>query len=180
MTTTAAPATPRPPVLDPAESTELGRAARTTAPRASHAELPARSGPGALKILAAQDVGRVQDLLPIRYARMALSPFTFLRGSAAVMTADLAGGPVSGIDVQLCGDAHLANFGFFASPERRLIFDVNDFDETLPGPWEWDVKRLAASVEVAGRDRGFRPRERRAPWRRACAPTGRRCAATPR
>src|SRR5689334_20977094 len=107
MTTTAAPATPRPPVLDPAESTELGRAARTTAPRSSHAELPPRSGPGALKILAAQDVGRVQDLLPIRYARMALSPFTFLRGSAAVMTADLAGSPVSGIDVQLCGDAHL-------------------------------------------------------------------------
>ncbi|MCE0761518.1 DUF2252 domain-containing protein [Pseudonocardia kujensis] len=92
---------------------------------------------------------------------MGLSPFTFLRGSAAVMTADLAGTPVSGIDVQLCGDAHLANFGFFASPERRLVFDVNDFDETLPGPWEWDVKRLAASVEVAGRDRGFRTRERR-------------------
>ncbi|MFR9807369.1 DUF2252 domain-containing protein, partial [Pseudonocardia sp. RS010] len=155
-------AAPPAPVLRPAERIELGRAARSTAPRSSHAELPARRGRGALKILAAEDVGRVQDLLPIRYARMGASPFAFLRGSAAVMTADLAGTPVSGIDVQLCGDAHLANFGFFASPERRLVFDVNDFDETLPGPWEWDVKRLAASVEVAGRDRGFGAAARRA------------------
>ncbi|GAA2888423.1 DUF2252 domain-containing protein [Pseudonocardia halophobica] len=165
MTRTAAPpAAPErhPAAVGPAERIELGRAARTAAPRSSHAELPARRGKGALKILAAQDVGRVQDLLPIRYARMAISPFTFLRGSAAVMTADLADTPVSGIDVQLCGDAHLANFGFFASPERRLVFDLNDFDETLRGPWEWDVKRLAASVEVAGRDRGFRTRDRAA------------------
>jgi uncharacterized protein (DUF2252 family) len=165
MTRTAAPPAPpapHPSAAGPAERIELGRAARSATPRSSHAELPARRGKGALKILAAQDVGRVQDLLPIRYARMGLSPFTFLRGSAAVMTADLAGTPVSGIDVQLCGDAHLANFGFFASPERRLIFDVNDFDETLRGPWEWDLKRLAASVEVAGRDRGFRTRDRRA------------------
>ncbi|MFC5952923.1 DUF2252 domain-containing protein [Pseudonocardia lutea] len=165
MTSTAAPPAPpaaRPPAPGPAERVELGRAARAAASRSSHAELPARRGKGALKILAAQDVGRVQDLLPIRYARMALSPFAFLRGSAAVMTADLAATPVSGIDVQLCGDAHLANFGFFASPERRLVFDVNDFDETLRGPWEWDVKRLAASVEVAGRDRGLGPRDRAA------------------
>ncbi|RTL70469.1 MAG: DUF2252 domain-containing protein [Pseudonocardiaceae bacterium] len=144
----------------PAEHHERGRSARAEVPRSAHAELPARRGPGALRLLAAQDVGRVADLLPLRYARMGASPFTFLRGSAAVMTADLARTPVSGIEVQLCGDAHLANFGFFSSPERRLVFDVNDFDETLTGPWEWDVKRLAASVEVAGRDREFSPADR--------------------
>jgi uncharacterized protein (DUF2252 family) len=102
---------------------------------------------------------RVADLLPIRYARMIVSPFAFYRGAAAIMAGDLGPTPTSGSIVQLCGDAHIANFGTFDSPERDLVFDVNDFDETLPGPWEWDVKRLAASVCVAGRDRGFKPRQ---------------------
>jgi uncharacterized protein (DUF2252 family) len=143
------------------ERIELGRAARAHTPRSAHAEVPDPGRRDPVAVLAGQDAGRVAELLPLRYARMALSPFTFYRGSAAVMAADLAATPVSGLRVQLCGDAHLANFGFFASPERRLVFDVNDFDETLPGPWEWDVKRLAASVEVAGRDRGFTRSARR-------------------
>ena len=97
----------------------------------------------------------MQELVPIRHARMMVSPFTFYRGAALLMAADLAGTPTSGITTQICGDAHLSNFGVFGTPERTLIFDINDFDETLPGPWEWDVKRLGASFEVAGRDRGF-------------------------
>ena len=101
-------------------------------------------------------------LVPIRHGRMLVSPFTFYRGSAAIMAADLASSPVSGITVQLCGDAHLSNFGLFGTPERRLLFDINDFDETLPGPWEWDVKRMAASFEVMGRFRGFSRQDRRA------------------
>jgi uncharacterized protein (DUF2252 family) len=100
--------------------------------------------------------------VPIRYGRMLSSPFAFFRGASLIMAADLAGTPASGMRVQLCGDAHLSNFGVFASPERQLVFDVNDFDETLPGPWEWDVKRLAASLEIAGRDNGFAPDQRRA------------------
>jgi uncharacterized protein (DUF2252 family) len=103
----------------------------------------------------------VPELVPIRYGRMSLSPFTFLRGSAGVMASDLAQTSVSGITVQLCGDAHLSNFGFFATPERNLVFDVNDFDETLPGPWEWDLKRLAASIVVAGRQNGYTAQENR-------------------
>jgi uncharacterized protein (DUF2252 family) len=103
----------------------------------------------------------VQELLPIRYGRMAVSPFTFFRGAALVMAGDLSGTPLSGLVAQLCGDAHLSNFGLFASPERRLVFDVNDFDETLPGPWEWDVKRLAASLEIAGRENGYPTKQRR-------------------
>ena len=102
------------------------------------------------------------ELVPIRYGRMLVSPFTFYRGAAAIMAADLAATPVSGITVQLCGDAHLSNFGVFGTPERQLIFDINDFDETLPGPWEWDVKRMAASFEVMGRFRGFSPDDRHA------------------
>jgi uncharacterized protein (DUF2252 family) len=109
-----------------------------------------------------EDATRVPELVPIRYGRMLVSPFTFYRGAAALMAGDLAGTPVSGLTVQLCGDAHLSNFGVYAAPDRRLVFDLNDFDETLEGPWEWDVKRLAASLEIAGRDRGFRRRERRA------------------
>jgi uncharacterized protein (DUF2252 family) len=144
-----------------AHGNERGRAARATAPRSAHADLPARSGKSAVEIVTDQNAGRLQALLPLRHARMAQTPFTFYRGAAAVMAADLADTAVSGIDVQLCGDAHLSNFGFFGSPERRLIFDVNDFDETLRGPWEWDVKRLATSVEVAGRDRGFAGQVRR-------------------
>ena len=102
------------------------------------------------------------QLVPIRYGRMLVSPFTFYRGAALIMAADLAATPVSEVTVQLCGDAHLSNFGLFGTPERQMIFDINDFDETLPGPWEWDVKRLAASFEIMGRDRGFSPADRRA------------------
>jgi uncharacterized protein (DUF2252 family) len=113
-------------------------------------------------LLEEQGASRVPELVPIRYGRMLASPFTFYRGAALIMAADLAATPVSGVTVQLCGDAHLSNFGLFGSPERRMLFDINDFDETLPGPWEWDVKRLAASFEIMGRDRGFSPADRRA------------------
>jgi uncharacterized protein (DUF2252 family) len=112
-------------------------------------------------LLEEQSVGRVRELVPLRYGRMLLSPFCFFRGSAAVMAADLAATPVSGVTVQLCGDAHVSNFGMFGTPERQMIFDINDFDETLPGPWEWDVKRMAASLEIMGRDRGFSADHRR-------------------
>jgi uncharacterized protein (DUF2252 family) len=135
---------------------ERGRDARRLVPRGSHAEwAPAPDRPDPLKLLEAQARDRIQELLPIRYARMMASPFAFLRGSAVVMANDLAGTPKSGIQAQLCGDAHLLNFGAYASPERTLLFDLNDFDETLPGPWEWDIKRLAASFVVAARDNGF-------------------------
>ncbi|MBP2328700.1 uncharacterized protein (DUF2252 family) [Kibdelosporangium banguiense] len=139
-----------------------GKAARSAVPRARHAEFtrdPDRPDP--LALLASQDAARVQDLLPIRYGRMALSPFSHFRGAALPMASDLAGTARTGFLVQACGDAHLLNFGLFASPERRLVFDINDFDETLPGPWEWDVKRLAASLEIAGRNNGYAPKQRR-------------------
>ena len=113
-----------------------------------------------MALLESQAKSRVPELVPIRYGRMLVSPFTFYRGAALIMASDLATTPRSGFDVQACGDAHLSNFGVFASAERNLVFDVNDFDETLPGPWEWDVKRLAASLAIAGRDRGFSDRER--------------------
>jgi uncharacterized protein (DUF2252 family) len=113
-------------------------------------------------LLEEQAETRVPMLVPIRYGRMLVSPFTFYRGAALIMASDLSATPVSGVTVQLCGDAHLSNFGLFGTPERQMIFDINDFDETLPGPWEWDVKRLAASFEIMGRDRGFAPAERRA------------------
>src|SRR5215210_1209241 len=135
---------------------ERGRAARQVVPRGSHSGWkPAPDRPDPVDLLEAQGRERVQDLLPLRYARMMASPFAFLRGSAIVMANDLAGTPKTGIQAQLCGDAHLLNFGAYASPERALLFDLNDFDETLPGPWEWDVKRLAASFAVAGRENGF-------------------------
>ncbi len=140
----------------PEERAAHGRKARELVPRSRHggwAPPPDRTDP--LEILALQATTRVPDLVPIRYGRMAASPFAFYRGAAAVMAADLAHDEHSHLDVQLCGDAHLVNFGGFASPERDMIFDVNDFDETLPGPFEWDLKRLAASVEVAARSRGF-------------------------
>jgi uncharacterized protein (DUF2252 family) len=137
-----------------AQRAERGRAARRRCPRASHADVRAGSR-DAVAILRAQERLRVPDLLPIRYGRMLASEFAFYRGAAAVMAHDLAGDPRTDLTVQLCGDAHLANFGGFASPERRLVYDLNDFDETLPGPFEWDVKRLATSFEVAGRDRGL-------------------------
>jgi uncharacterized protein (DUF2252 family) len=125
-------------------------------PRSHHAYWePKADRPDPITLLEEQAAQRVPELVPIRYSRMSASPFAFYRGAAYVMASDLATTPHTGIRVQLCGDAHLANFGGFASPERQLLFDLNDFDETLPGPWEWDVKRLAASVAVAGRENGF-------------------------
>ena len=138
------------------ERSALGRAVRTTVPRTRHGEwAPAADRRDPLGILEAQESVRVPELIPIRHGRMAASAFAFYRGAAAVMASDLAGEPRTELRVQLCGDAHLVNFGGFASPDRDLVFDVNDFDETHPGPFEWDLKRLAASFEVAGRDRGF-------------------------
>jgi uncharacterized protein (DUF2252 family) len=135
---------------------ERGRALRRVVPRGGHAEwAPTPDRPDPVDLLEAQAKDRIPELVPIRYARMMASPFAFMRGSAIVMAQDLAGTPKSGIHAQLCGDAHLSNFGAYASPERALLFDLNDFDETLPGPWEWDLKRLAASFAVAGRDNGF-------------------------
>jgi len=146
----------------PAERAAAGRAARKATPRSSHGEwAPGADRADPVELLEHQAASRVGQLVPLRYGRMLASPFAFYRGAAAVMAADLAGTPRSGLAAQLCGDAHLSNFGAFASPERRLIFDLNDFDETLPGPWEWDVKRLAASFSVAGRERGFGEEERR-------------------
>ena len=145
---------------DPAGRAAAGKAARGERPRSGHAELDA-GGRDPLEILRRQDESRVPELVPIRYGRMLVSPFTFFRGAAAIMAADLARTPATGFTVQLCGDAHLSNFGVFSAPDRRLVFDCNDFDETCPGPFEWDVKRLAASVVVAGRERGFDRRERR-------------------
>ncbi len=137
-----------------------GKEARAQTPRSSHAEWnAARDREDPVAILERQADSRVQELVPIRYGRMLVSPFTFYRGAAAVMAADLARTPSSGLNVQLCGDAHLSNFGIFASPEREMLFDINDFDETLPGPWEWDVKRLTASLCVAGRDRQLSTQE---------------------
>ncbi|HTP21347.1 MAG TPA: DUF2252 domain-containing protein [Solirubrobacteraceae bacterium] len=133
-----------------------GKAARAEVPRSRHAEYEAphdRADP--VDLLEDQARTRVPELVPIRYGRMLVSPFTFYRGAAKIMAHDLAGTPRSGLSVQCCGDAHLSNFGVFASPERRLVFDINDFDETLPGPWEWDVKRLAASMIIGARDNGF-------------------------
>src|SRR5829696_7502171 len=142
--------------LDYQQRHERGRAARRLVPRGSHAQwAPMPDRPDPVDLLEAQGRDRIPELLPIRYGRMMASPFAFLRGSAIVMAQDLAGTPKSGIQAQLCGDAHLLNFGAYASPERALLFDLNDFDETLPGPWEWDIKRLAASFVVAGRDNGF-------------------------
>jgi uncharacterized protein (DUF2252 family) len=143
------------------ERSALGKAARTPAPRAAHEGWEAWSSrPDPVELLESQAASRVQDLVPIRYGRMLVSPFTFFRGAALIMASDLSTTPRSGINVQACGDAHLSNFGVFASAERSLVFDLNDFDETLPGPWEWDVKRLAASLAIAGRDRGFSDKER--------------------
>src|SRR3954462_13535732 len=141
------------PALSPQERGERGRAARREVPRSVHAAwAPAPDRRAPVDILQEQSADRPPDLVPVRYGRMLESPFAFFRGAAAIMAPDLAHTPVSGLHAQLCGDAHVANFGGFASPERELVFDVNDFDETAKGPWEWDVKRLAASLEVAGRE----------------------------
>jgi uncharacterized protein (DUF2252 family) len=145
------------PHLTVAERVARGKAARAEVPRSSHGEFrpsPTRTDP--VELLEGQAKARVPDLVPIRYGRMMVSPFTFYRGAARIMAHDLAATPRSGLNVQCCGDAHLSNFGVFGSPERKLVFDLNDFDETLPGPWEWDVKRLAASMLIAARDNGFR------------------------
>ena len=145
------------------ERVARGKAARAEVPRSAHAEWepsPARVSP--VELLEEQAKTRVPELVPIRYGRMLVSPFTFYRGAALVMAADLADTARTGLKTQLCGDAHLSNFGSFAAPDRRLVFSVNDFDETLPGPFEWDVKRLAASFAVAGRDRGFADKQREA------------------
>jgi uncharacterized protein (DUF2252 family) len=145
------------------ERVTRGRDARKRVPRRSHGRWqPAPDRPDPVDLLEDQASSRVPQLVPIRYGRMLISPFTFYRGAALIMAADLAATPVAGFNVQLCGDAHLSNFGLFGTPERRMLFDINDFDETLPGPWEWDVKRLAASFEIMGRDRGFAPAARRA------------------
>ena len=145
-----------------ADRVALGKAARAAVPRSSHAVFdPPAARPGPVALLEEQGRSRVPELVPIRYGRMLGSPFSYFRGAALPMAADLATTPVSGLTVQACGDAHLSNFGMYASPERKLLFDVNDFDETLPGPWEWDVKRLAASLEVAARDNGFGRKDRR-------------------
>ncbi|MGZ4570293.1 MAG: DUF2252 domain-containing protein [Blastococcus sp.] len=139
-----------------------GRAARSEVPRESHAEFSAGAErPDPLALLEAQGLTRVPELLPIRYGRMTSSAFAFFRGAALPMASDLARTPRSGLTVQVCGDAHLANFGLFASPERKLVFDINDFDETLPGPWEWDVKRLATSLEIASRANNYSAKQRR-------------------
>jgi uncharacterized protein (DUF2252 family) len=145
--------------LDPVRLTVDGKASRSAVPRSAHGEWePAARDP--LPILAAQDASRVPELVPIRYGRMLASPFAFFRGAAAVMAGDLAQTATPGLEAQLCGDAHLSNFGVFAAPDRRLVFDCNDFDETCRGPFEWDVKRLAASIAIAGRERGFGGKKR--------------------
>jgi len=142
--------------LSPKERQVIGKDLRKHVARSSHGEwTPAADRPDPIALLQEQDKGRLEHLLPIKYGRMLESPFAFLRGSAVVMASDLAHTPVSGLDVILCGDAHLSNFGIFATPERNLVFDINDFDEVYPGPWEWDLKRLAASAVVAGRANGF-------------------------
>ncbi len=134
---------------------EHGKSLRATVPRASHAGWKADAGRrGCLDLLTESNLGRLPELIPIRYGRMLQSPFTFYRGSAALMAYDLSTTPSTGIRVQACGDCHLLNFGLFATPERHLVFDLNDFDETLPAPWEWDVKRLVASLVIASRDVG--------------------------
>ena len=146
---------------DPEQSVAAGKAARQRAALASHREFCAPESRDPVGLLLGQARSRIPELVPVRHGRMLVSPFTYYRGAALPMAADLAGTPSSGLRVQLCGDAHLLNFGAFASPERRLVFDLNDFDETLPGPFEWDVKRLVASMTVAGRDNGMSTKKRR-------------------
>ena len=141
----------------PADRKKKGKAIRKTVPRSSHADWsPPADRPDPVDLITGQDKERLQWLVPIRHSRMAVSAFTFYRGAAKVMAADLAGTPATGLSAQICGDAHLSNFGSFASPEREQLFDINDFDETLPGPWEWDLKRLATSFVLAGHDNDFK------------------------
>ena len=138
------------------ERQERGRALREQVPRSSHGIWkPTPSRPDPISLLQEHDISHLKNLLPIKYSRMLESPFAFMRGAAVVMAADLATTPVTGLQTQICGDAHLVNFGVFATPERKLVFDINDFDETYPGPWEWDLKRLATSSVLTGREKGF-------------------------
>ena len=165
MATRAEPTTPRKGIPHPSveERQARGQAARDRTPLSSHAGwAPASDRPDPVGLLQEQDRSREPDLVPVRHGRMLVSPFTFYRGAAKIMAADLAGTPTAGLHVQLCGDAHLSNFGAFASPERLLLFDVNDFDETLPGPFEYDVKRMATSFTIAGRNNGFSKGDARA------------------
>ena len=171
MATRAAPRTPR---RIPHPSVEdrraRGLAARDRAPLSSHTPwAPAADRPDPVGLLQEQNLTREPDLVPVRHGRMLVSPFTFYRGAATIMAADLDGTPTAGLQVQLCGDAHLSNFGLFASPERELLFGLNDFDETLPGPFEYDVKRLAASFTIAGRNNGFAKVDTRAVTRASVA-----------
>jgi uncharacterized protein (DUF2252 family) len=153
-----------------AERMAEGRAARESTPLEAHAEWsPPDDRPDPVGILEEQNAARVPELVPIRHGRMIVSPFTFFRGTAAIMAGDLSRAPTTGLGVQCCGDAHLSNFGLFAAPDRRLVFDLNDFDETLPAPFDWDLKRLAASCAVAARGNGHRPKEQRAAARTAVA-----------
>ena len=150
------------------ERSARGKAARVEVPLSTHASWQRPpAGPGPVDLLEEQARTRVPELVPIRHGRMLASASSYYRGAALPMASDLGATPVTGFTVQVCGDAHLGNFGIFGSPERHLFFDVNDFDETVPGPWEWDVKRLMASLEVAGRDNGFAVSERRGIVRRA-------------
>lgn len=138
------------------ERRKQGKALREKCPRTSQADWKPRSKAyDIIKLLEESDAGRIAGLIPVKYQRMSVSPFTFFRGTAIIQARDLARARVSGITVQACGDCHLANFGAFATPERAMIFDINDFDETFPGPWEWDTKRLGASLVLAARDRKF-------------------------
>ncbi|RST87408.1 DUF2252 domain-containing protein [Aquibium carbonis] len=158
-----APPRPSDPVLPAAELLAAGKALRDKVPRQAHADFKRRKAEvDPIAILLASDAGRLEHLVPIRYGRMLQSPFTFYRGSAAVMAADLAGTPATGLRFQTCGDCHLLNFGGFATPERNILFDINDFDETLPAPWEWDVKRLVASFVLAARSNGLKDSDGRA------------------
>jgi len=156
------------------ERVALGKKARADVPRSSHGAFEPAPGRDPIALLEEQAESRVPELVPIRYGRMLSSPFAFYRGAALVMAQDLSTTPRSGLRVQVCGDAHLANFGVFGTPERLMIFDVNDFDETLPGPWEWDLKRLAASIMIAGQHRNFTAAENRSavlePWRATATP----------
>ena len=148
--------------LTPAQRAAVGKVARKAVPRTSHAQWdPPSSRPDPVELLRSQETSRVEELVPLRHQRMLVSPFTFYRGAAIVMASDLSMTPTTGLRVQLCGDAHLANFGGFAAPDRKLVFDINDFDETSPGSFEWDVKRLAASFEIAARDNGFTAKKAR-------------------
>ena len=159
------------------ERMEVGRALRVTTPRESNAAwTPPAGRADPVELMLAGEAGRVESLLPIRHGRMAASPFAFFRGAAAIMAADLAATPATGYTVQACGDCHLLNFGAFATPERRVIFDINDFDETFPAPWEWDLKRLAASFVVAGRANRYKPGDARAAARTAVRSYGQHMA----